>query len=532
MRRPRLDLVRTIRLAVAGAWRRSLADADEGARWAVRSCAGTLALVSVAIAQPAVGQRSLAIEPNVSVTQTLTDNFRLTAVNPASDSITRLTAGVGLRSQAGLLRGYLDYSLSSVIYARHSASNAFQNSLSSNLTADLLDGRATVVVEARISQSAVSAFGAQPGSSGLSNANSTELRTLRITPSFRGPLGPDLRYSGSLGYSLSDASKTSKGDSSASTATLRLEPAAPGRLSWAVDGSHVKSDYKLGRTTESDRANAHLNLRLDELDLQLNANAGVELTDLASSQRQRYPTWGYGAVWAPSVRIRLAAEIDHRFFGKSHRLSLEYRTPLTVWRLSDSRRLNMGDGQSGIGGRGTQFDLYFALFESEEPDKGKREELVNLFLRNKGIDPAALVSPNFLRSAATLEDRQELSVAWQGVRSSAALALTRTHTRRLDSVVSAADDLAGSNEVRLDGISVTLAHRLTPESSLSLALSEKQGQGKLASQDNRQRQFNLVYNTRLTSESNLVVGGRRAVYSTSRVPYAESAIFASYGIRY
>ena len=78
-----------------------------------------------------------------------------------------------------------------------------------------------------------------------------------------------------------------------------------------------------------------------------------------------------------------------------------------------------------------------------------------------------------MRSAATLEDRQELSVAWQGVRSSAALALTRTHTRRLDSVVSAADDLAGSNEVRLDGISVTLAHRLTPESSLSLALSNE-----------------------------------------------------------
>ena len=530
MRRPLLDPVPNIVVLAAGVWQRRAR--AQPARWAVLARAASLALLAGAAVPPAAGQRALAIEPNAAVSQTLTDNYLLTGAAPAGDLVTRLSAGVGLRSQAGLLRGYLDYSLSSLLYARHADRNEFQNALRSNLAADLIDGRLRLVVDAGISQSAVSAFGAQPGAGGLSNANTTELRTLRVTPTFQGPLGPDLRYGGSLAYSISDASKTSNGDSNSTQLALTVAPAAPGRISWAVDGSHLRSDYKQGRTTESDRANGQLTVRLDDLDLRLNANTGIELTNLATQGRQRYATWGVGAVWEPSPRIRLAGDLDHRFFGQSHSLSLEYRTPLTVWRLSDSRSVSTGDGQAGFNGRGTAYDLFFAQFASVEPDPVKRADLVNAFLRSNGIDPAAITNPGFLRASATLDDRLSLSVAYRGVRSTAVLTANRSRSRRLDTVTNAVDDLAQAGEVRLTSVALDLSHRLTPLGSVGLLLSAQQGRGTQAGPDNRQRQMSLSYSTRLTPESTLSAGARRARYQTGAAAYAESALFASYGIRF
>ena len=534
MRRRQLERAgpgrRAVTLAGTGAWQAGRADVC--LRWALWSSVGALLLVTAAGAQPVAGPRALALVPSGSITETLTDNYRLSGVNPQSDAITRLTAGVSLRSEAGLLRGYLDYSLSSLVYARHGERNELQNGLSSNLIADLLEGRMKVVVKAGISQRAVSAFGAQPAGNGLSNDNSTELRTLRITPSLQGPLGPGLRYSGSLGYSISDTSNSNTGNSRATTAKLRLEPASPGRLGWSVDGSHVRSSFKLGRVNEDDRLVGNLNLPLDDFDLKLNGNAGVEFTDQASARRQRYQTWGVGLVWTPSPRARLAGELDRRFFGQSHSLSFEYRTPLTVWRLSDSRNLTTGDGQTGAAGRGTAFDHYFALFRSREPDDVKRAALVDSFLKLNKIDPDAGAPPGFLRSSATLDNRFDFSVAMLGPRSTALLTLTRSRTRRLDLVLGAQDDLANANEVRQTGVSLDLSHRLTPQSSLGLVLNQRQSRGTLASQDSRQRQASLLHTSQLSAESTLAVGARRALYKTGASAYAESALFATYGIRF
>lgn len=517
-----------------------IAQATDGRRrWAanpltlvVLARAAALAAVLAATHQPTAAQRALVIEPNATVMQTLTDNYLLTGATPAGDLVTRLTAGLRLRSQAGLLRGYLDYSASGVLYARHADRNEFQNALRSNLTADVLEGRAQVVVEADIAQSAISAFGAQPAAGGLSNANSTELRTLRITPSFRGPLGPDLLYSGSLGYSISDASNTRNGDSTTANMALTISPAAPGRLSWALNGTHLRSAYKLGRDTQSERATGQLNYRVDELDLMLDANTGIELSNLATAGRQRHQTWGFGAVWQPSPRLRLAGDLDRRFFGQSHNLSLEYRTPLTVWRLSDSRSVSTGDGQSGFGGRGTVYDLFFAQFASVEPDPIKRAELVNAYLRDNGINPAGVVNTGFLRSSATLDNRQSLSVALRGIRSTAVLTASRSRSRRLDTISNGNDDLANSGHVRLQSLALDLSHRLTPLTSIGLVLSGQHGRGTQAGQDNRQRQSSLSYSTRLTAESTLSAGGRRTLYQTGASAYAESAVFATYGIRF
>lgn len=493
----------------------------------------TIALLTQdVVAQVPAGQRTLAVQPSLSVTQTFTNNVRLASADPASDSVTRLTAGVGLLGQTGQVRGYLDYSLSGLVHARNGGLNAFQNALRAAFTADLVENRMRMDTSASISQSARSAFLAQPDAGGAPLDNTSEVRSLSVNPSFRGPLGAGLRYTAALGYTITDASKTSNGDSSGSTAAVHLEPSTQARLSWSVDASRQTSAYKAGRSTAGDRLFGTLNLRLDDQDLQLNTRAGVELSDLASARRQRYETWGLGAVWAPSPRTRLVADLEQRFFGKSHTLSLEHRTPLTVWRLSDSRSLSTGNGQSGSSGRGTAFDLFFTQFASVEPDPVKRIDLVNSFLRNNGIDPTAGADPSFLRSAATLQDRQELSVAMRGVRSSAVLVLTRSKTRRVDDAASVIDDLQNASEVRLQRYALDLSHRLTPTTSVTLALSTLHGSGTQAGQSNRQRQANVQYAARLSAESDAILGARRTLYATGPAANAQSALFATYGLRF
>ena len=285
-------------------------------------------VVSALVALPPL--RAMAAEPRVqlngSLTQTFTDNYLLTGTQPESDAVTRLTAGVGLTSQSGRTKGFLNYALSGIVYARHSEINQLQNTLNANFSAELSEGRSRVDVRAAISQAAVSAFGLQPGINSPNRVNATELRYLNVAPVVYGPLGPFLRYTATLNAALSDAKGTDLGDSTLTTATVRMEPITPQRLGWAVDGTAGKSVYKAGRTTTSSRLNGTATYPITELDLTLSASAGAEINDLNTLQRKRYITHGVGAVWSPSARTSLTANFDERSFGRTHNLSFEHRT--------------------------------------------------------------------------------------------------------------------------------------------------------------------------------------------------------------
>ena len=491
-------------------------------------------VVSALVALPTL--RAIAAEPRVqlngSLTQTFTDNYLLTGVQPASDAVTRLTAGVGLNSQTGRTKGFLDYSLSEIIYARHSEKNQLQNTLNANFNTELSEGQARLDVRAAISQSAVSAFGLQPGINSPNRANATELRYLNVVPVVYGPLGPFLRYTATLNASLSDAKGTDLGDSTLTAATVRIEPITPQRLAWAVDGTAGRSNYKAGRTTASSRLNGTAYYPITDLDLRLSASAGAEINDLNTLQRKRYQTYGVGAVWTPSPRTSLTANFDERSFGRTHNLSLEHRTALTTWRISDSRGVSSINGENGAGNRGTAFNLLFAQFASIEPDPIKRADLVNSVLLRGGISPTAQINPSFLNSGVSVQDRQELSVALRGLRNAAVLSYTRTTTRRLDNLTAAQDDLSRSSVIHLQGLSLDLSHRLTPTSSLSLLLGDQRGSGDLISQSNRQRQASLLYTLRPTELASLSVGLRRALYLNPPRPFDETAIFATVGTRF
>lgn len=482
-------------------------------------------------ARPAGGQREFIVQPRASIAQTFTDNVDRSAA-PVSDSITQLTAGLSFESNSARLRGYLDYGLSGLLYAQHGEKDTYQNALRAALGVDLIDNRARLDATASISQTALSAFGVQPNGSGLPGNNTTELRTLAVTPSFRGPLGPIVKYTALFGYTVSNAGNTVRGDSRAYNASVRFEPVSAGPLGWSIEASQMRSDFQAGRATESDRLIGTVKRKIHDLDLELSANGGIEMTDLASQQRQRYKNWGVGATWVPSERTRLAAQLDHRFFGRAHSLSLDYRTALTSWSISDSRNVSTSSNGSNGAGRGTVFDLYFAQFASIEPDPVKRTALVNSFLSSNGINPTTGVDTGFLRSGATVVRGQNAAVAYRSMRSAAVLVFTRSETERVAIAALSSDDLRDAAKIQMQSVTLNLSHRLTPTSSVNLGLSDQKTRGELTRQSTGQRQANLQYTTRLTSDGDLSVMARRTLYSKDLVHFDENTLVATYSHRF
>ena len=504
-------------------------------RWL--SCALVVVAATPVQAQDSVrsagaGQRQDMLQPRASITENFSNNVELSRTQPRWDAVTRMAAGVSFQSNIGRLRGSLDYELTGILYARNSELNTHQNALRANLGADLIENRARLDVQAGIVQSARSAFGVQPGTSGLPSSNLTEYRSLSITPSFVGPLGPAVRYKAGLAYSLSDAGGTTAGDSTGNRAFVQLSPSSPGVVGWSVDMSSAHSSFEAGREKVNNRLNGTLSRQIDALDLQLNVSAGVEMTDISTLERARHQNWGLGASWTPSPRTKLMAQIDQRFFGNSHTLSLEHRTALSTWSFSDTRSLSSSGNGTATGGQGATFDLFFAQFAAIEPDRAKRTDLVNSFLKANGLSAGAGSSSGFLRSNVTVVRAQNASIAYRGLRGAAVLTYRRSVNVPVGGVLLPGDDFINTTSIVTDTASMSLSHRLTPTSSANLILRYDQSRGDQPQQQSSQRGFNLQYLASLTERSNLTVGARRALYKTFQSPYNESAVFATYGIRF
>lgn len=475
--------------------------------------------------------RRLLIQPSLTLSQTLTNNYDLNPVASESDGITRLAAGIGIRSTGGGVSATVDYSLGFLSYARHSGQNTLQNALQADVNAELIENRLQLASTASISRSAVSAFGVQPVLGDVASANTVEVRSLRVAPTLRGPVGAALRYSLGLGLSITDASGSSLGDVSGSSVQFRLEPSRGGALTWTLDASHQLSDYKRGRSSASSQLGAALRYALTDLDLQLNASGGVEHTDLDSAGGSATRNWGVGAVWTPSPITRISADFAHRFFGRSHSVGIDYRTPRTLWQLRSSRTLS--NGVTGVGSvRSTLYDLLFAQLAAVQPDSVLREALVLQTLRAQGIDPNQGINLGFLQSAASVQDSLEASTAWTGPRNTATLSLRQGKSRRVDTVATAADDLSGGNVVRTRGLSLNLSHSLTPVSSGSLVVSRQQSSGLATAQSNRQDQIALQFSTRLNTDSTLGASLRHVRFHNGAQSYGESALTASFGLRF
>ncbi|MDE2629107.1 MAG: TIGR03016 family PEP-CTERM system-associated outer membrane protein [Burkholderiales bacterium] len=507
-------------------------------RCGIGMSAGALALAATGLraqtAEPPDGTsgRAFAVVPSLSITETLTDNARLVGVGRQSDLITQVTPSIRISSTGGRVKGFLNYALNGLAYARHSQASNFQNSLNALANVEAIENWAFLDASANISQQSISAFGTQSTDSSVGNANRTEVRTYNISPYVRGRLAGLASYEARLTHTGTSNSTTAASNSSSDEAKLRLAGDSPLRvLSWSADATRQVIDYTIGRRTEDDSVRGELHFAVDP-QLQLTLIDGRESNDYVSLDKQSHNTPGWALDWKPTERTRISAQREQRFFGNSHSYLFEHRTPRTVWRYSNTRDIATGFGQPTAGSLGTAYDLFFAQFASQQPDPALRATLVNNFLLANGIAPTAQLFGGSLTSAVMLQRRQDLSFAMLGVRDTVTFTASQSDARRLDSVVSVTDDFSNGNNVRQRGYGVNLAHRLTPMSALNLIASMDRTSGSTAAQTTTLRSISLAWSGRLGPRSSGSVSARHSVFDSATTPYKETAVTAALSLQF
>lgn len=474
-----------------------------------------------------------AIVPSATITETITDNYNPGVGAPQSDAISQIGVGLHLTSGWRVLDGGVDLGLTRSIYARHPekshSEQSNQQKLNARLRSEFADKQGTISATASISRQAVSAFGVQSADAALINANTTQVRSLEVAPSWRGQIAGLWSYLASATYTTMHTGSGQVGNSSAGTSSLQLDRARQGRLSWSLLLQRSVNRYTATPHTSSGRAQLSANADVPEADLKLTANAGYEHSNLTTSDDAGGKTWGGGAVWTPSPRTRLNAQYEKRQFGDTRSANFEFRTARTVWNFTSS----LGVASNAPASRTTFFDLYYAVFASAEPDPVKRTQLVNKFLQDNGISPSGAIPGSFLPRSTTFSNQHTLSFALQGVRSGLTASATSSESWQANASSALGGDLANGQHVYQNGLSLNLSHRLTPQSSLNLIGTVSDSHGSLSSgASSKLRTLNLSWSGELSRRVVATAALRHSNFANDTAPYRENAAIATLTFRY
>lgn len=486
---------------------------------------GLVILAGPAIAQNDSNVRRVLVEPSLTISETITSRDGGSSSSSRNEAITTVSPGVRLSSRTGRLQGSLTYSLDGVLYARDTDANAVRHRLSATGMAVLIERHLSVDMSANISRQPVSAFGVLVAEPNLATTNSTDVRTYSVSPVLRGTVAGTVNLQARAQVAGVSTGTATASDSTTRSASVQISPASVGtRLGWSFDVSRVAVDYDLGRTTEADRAVLGASFSVLP-DLRLTARAGVEDSDLVSLQKERTNTYGVGLLWTPTVRTKLALDADRRPFGNAHGISFEHRMRRSVWRFSD--RQDITSGASAAGATVPAYDLFFSLFQSQEPDPVLREQMVNSFLQRNNLDPGTLVNGGFLTSASAVQRRQELSLAIEGLRTTVLFSGSATASRRAFGTIVLGDDLSAGS-LRQHAFTVGLMHRLTPTSTLGLTVTSQRSESQAsAGLFSRLNSISANWTDRIGRRTNLSLGLRHSDFESAADAYRENALLAN-----
>lgn len=477
--------------------------------------------------------RSTGVQPRLGFSQTFTDNLRLNDNAKDAALITTVSPGISFVRNTGSLRGSLDYSLNGVTYLKTSYGSQVQNALNANLRAEVVPRTFYVDAQASIGQQNQSAFGLQAaptlGSQGsvsaLDNPNRREVGNLTVVPSVQGLLGGLASFDLRGNLSMTEVRGSALGDSHSSGGSLRVAQLSAGLLSWYAQASTQQVRPKSSLDNRNSSVTAGLNYRPNP-DLLFSVNAGKERNDYLSRSgaEQTGFTGGASAEWTPTPRTRVNGNWQKHAYGDSHGLGLEHRMRNSVWRLSDSRNVMLGN-TGAAGGVRTVYDLFFLMYASREPDPVKRDVLVRADLLALGLSPDTPASTGFLSAGPSEVRNQLFSFTLQGVRSNVTAMVSRSVTTRLGENLNQGD-LANNARIEQRSYSLTASYQLTPVTGMSLTASRQETAGDANNQQSQLTSLMANWNTRLGTRLSVQLGARHSQFE-GVTPYSENAVYAN-----
>ncbi len=477
-------------------------------------------------------KRQFSIVPRVSVAETMTDNVNLVGAGPRADQVTTIGVGLRVNSEGRRVKGFMDYSLQGNLYAQGVGPQTVQNFLNSSVNIEAVERFAFVDLTSTISQQAISAVGTQsPGATSV-NANQTETRNFRISPYVRGRVSDVAEYEARFGLASTRSQSSAVSDVNTSDWLVKIaSQQSRSALGWTLNTSSQNIGYSAGRATTSGNLSFGLTY-IVQPQLNFFVEAGQEANNYTTVDSQTYASNGIGVNWVPSTFTKVSASRRTHSYGLSNALSIDHSTARTAWRYSDSREVTATPNQSGVTSLGSNYDLYFQQYASVEPDPIKRAAVVTSFLQATGINPNGQTLSNFLASSISLQRRQDLTISLLGLRDTLTVVANRTETSSLETVTTVVGDLANGSVITQSGLSVSLAHRLTPNSAVNVFASAQQSSRSGIAQETMTRSVNFNLSSRLSTRTTAILGARRVMFDSLVAPYTETAITGTLSVQF
>lgn len=464
------------------------------------------------------------IEPRVSGGLTFTDNSRLESTNPQSDQILSISPGVRAVFNNARIIGSVDYSLTGLYYANGSFENGIQHTLDGLATINVWGNRAFLDVSGLVDRQTVSVFDAQSVGD-FNNPNLTETARFRLSPYFRGYLGGSAEYEARYSLQTTRTDVANRSDYTAHDWLLAFRNRdVTQRLGWTLEARAQDNEYTLDRKTQSRSLEGGLTYNFTPV-LRGTIFAGGESNDVVSLDRKSYSSSGASVDWQPSDRTRVVIGFDKRYYGNGHNVLLEHRTGRTVWRYVDTKGAVNNSLEDAVPLLGANYDLLESFYIGLEPDPVKRAELVEAELLRLGLPSTYELYRRFITSSATFERNQQFSFVLEGARSVTTVTLGRNNSRRLDSGTNPlGDDFDNVSTIFQDSWAIVYAHRLTPLTSASLALSGLKNRATNIAVGNSSRSLAIGMTTRFGLRTSGSVQLQRTVFEGTVSPYDETSV--------
>lgn len=429
--------------------------------------------------------------------------FAPSSIGPqAAQTTLQFTPSLTLTGKGPWADGQLQYQAIAAAAQGAADGQAVRHQLRATVQLNSLDRRWGLDSTAQFSQQALSAFGVPllgavtPGAASpqnLFNPNIVDVLSLQVAPVWRLRLGEQwgLETRVQVGRQQREATADLPRQVQ-QTQAVQVSVGGGATLDWSVQATHRRqglADERNDRVFENSQLQAQAGYPVAD-GWRLRVGAGIERQNLQLSTPGELfrvsPTGQIGLDWTPSGRTQARLQVSERFFGTGWQAGLNHRFSRLALRVSSARTLNDG-GLSPIGtppgaAGGSSFtlaDLYDQLLARGEPDADRRGQRVADLLRARGVDGQSRVQGLSSVFGPVIQSRAEFGLAYVWPRQSLNLVAFRTTSQRviLDPL-SPTEDLARFGDITQTALQAGWNHRLTPQSSLGLALTHLRAEGR------------------------------------------------------
>jgi len=369
--------------------------------------------------------------PQVEVRETYTDNVALRP-NGEANWVTELApslriahTGPRLQLDANYTRRIFEYADKDVGGTRGATQD-----LSANAKANVINELLFIDAGASIGQRDASAFGPllQPSGNNFATANSTEVKTARLSPYLRQRWGSyanaELRYS----YDRVTSSATGLNNTTGNALSLNVASGSAFRqLGWGLQATQSKQ--KGVATTaaggESESGNYALTLRWAATgQFNLTAMGGYDSYDYQSlGGSNGGQAWQLGVDWQPSARTRVQASAGKRYYGNTYSLQALHRARVSVWTVSYNDSVTSTRQQFLLPSTIDTFSLLDRLFTTTIPDADARRQAVAAYIQATGLPASLANNINYFSNRYYLQKQFQAAVALNGPRTTTVLTL-------------------------------------------------------------------------------------------------------------